>query len=94
MSVAFAPPTVRVEGEIDISTSAAVTEALAPLLEAAHQEPLVFDLSQVTFMDSSGLAVLLHAAAAGRQVVVRGASVLIRRVIDATGLTGVIVVEP
>jgi anti-anti-sigma factor len=92
--VDLVPRTVRVQGEIDISTTGELVDAIAPLLTDAPDEPMVFDVSGVTFMDSSGLAVLLDATARGHHVVVRGASPLIRRVIEATGLTGVISVEP
>ena len=47
---------VAVTGEVDIATSAVVLEELRSL---PAEEPLVVDLCETTFMDSSGLAVLL-----------------------------------
>ena len=53
--------TIRVRGECDIATAAQVGEALS----AAAGQPgdrIMLDLSDVTFMDSSGLAVLVEHA--------------------------------
>jgi anti-sigma B factor antagonist len=49
--------TLRVQGELDISTADQLRRAVAPYLEAGGR--LVLDLSQVTFCDSTGLAVLV-----------------------------------
>ncbi len=52
---------LSVEGEVDLSTSprfGAVLERLA----AAAAGPLVVDLTRCSFIDSSGLAALLHGA--------------------------------
>jgi anti-sigma B factor antagonist len=49
-----------VHGEIDLGSAAAVREALLPVLE--HETgPVVVDLSEVTFMDSTGVHVLVDA---------------------------------
>ena len=79
--------TVRVAGEIDIATADTVRQAVAVALEQrpAH---LVFDLSAVDFIDSSGLAVLLEAAKQSDSVRIDQASNIVRRVIVATGLSG------
>jgi anti-sigma B factor antagonist len=59
---------LSVEGELDIATAprmiAALNEALADM-----EHPLVVDLSEVVFMDSTGLALLMNAR---RRVVRRG----------------------
>ena len=51
---------LSVEGELDIATAprmiAALTEALADM-----DSPLVVDLTEVVFMDSTGLALLMNA---------------------------------
>ena len=52
--------TVTPAGEIDISTGNELRECLCEL--AAHGQPLVVDLDQVTFADSAGLAALVGAA--------------------------------
>jgi anti-sigma B factor antagonist len=78
--------TVRVAGEIDIATADTVRQAIAVATEQlpAH---LVFDLSAVEFIDSSGLAVLLEGAKRADSVRIAQASNIVRRVIVATGLS-------
>ena len=85
---------VRVAGDLDISTSGALSDALDRLVSESDGDVLTFDLGDVGFMDSSGLAVLMRAAATGRRVVVRGASLGVRLALEATGLVGVVEVEP
>jgi anti-sigma B factor antagonist len=49
---------LSVHGEVDIETAPALREALLPVLE--HQSgPVVVDLSEVSFMDSTGVHVLV-----------------------------------
>lgn len=86
-------PVVVLAGEIDISNIDAVNEVVQPLLDGAH-DALVFDLSAVDFMDSSGIAVLLHAAARVTKVVLRRPSPLLARVLESNGLHDVLTVEP
>src|SRR6476619_7872561 len=52
---------ITILGELDIATSPRVRELLS---EAARDEdrPLVIDLTQCDFVDSTGLATLLHGA--------------------------------
>jgi anti-sigma B factor antagonist len=52
---------ISIAGELDIATSPRVRELLS---EAARDEdrPLVIDLTQCDFVDSTGLATLLHGA--------------------------------
>ena len=58
---------------------------------------LVLDLSELTFMDSSGLAVVLHlyrtCARSGREFAVRGTPPQPMRVFEAAGLPQVMVFE-
>jgi anti-anti-sigma factor len=80
------PAMIRVAGEIDYSTSARLHEAVDEVLRTGTGGPLVFDLADVEFMDSSGLAVLVEAENRGAQVHVREASTAVELVIRATGL--------
>jgi anti-sigma B factor antagonist len=79
--------TVRVSGEIDISTAPNLRECLATLVD----EPVVaVDLSDVAFVESSGLGVLIaehkRRSAVGQELVITGSSPLARRVFEITGL--------
>ena len=48
------------EGEIDLHVSLRVERSLASMIKK-RPEHIVVDLSGVTFIDSSGLAALIHA---------------------------------
>jgi anti-sigma B factor antagonist len=56
--------TVRLEGELDLATAPAF-EAEVERIEGA--ELVVFDLRELTFIDSTGLQVILRADAATRR---------------------------
>lgn len=53
--------TARLAGEIDHHAAREIMDELGEQIDAALPERLVLELSQVTFMDSSGIAVLLNA---------------------------------
>jgi anti-sigma B factor antagonist len=57
-----ANPVVKWFGEIDMQSAVDVARSLRPCVEAGG--PVVVDLSGVTFMDSTGITVLLDAALA------------------------------
>lgn len=77
-----------VRGEVDAATAPAFREAVT----RAHDlgVPVVFDLTGVTFMDSSGLHVLLEASRAQDKdhpsQLIRDASRQVRRLLELTGL--------
>jgi anti-sigma B factor antagonist len=50
---------VRVSGEVDLATVSELQQALAA---GGRTQPLVVDLTECTFLDSSGVRVLLAAA--------------------------------
>jgi anti-anti-sigma factor len=88
---------VRVHGEIDLSNAQEVSSAIGSAMGHEARQ-LVVDLSDITYLDSSGVALLLRPAArlqARRRqlhlVVPRGSPV--RRVLVFTGLPKVIPVE-
>jgi anti-sigma B factor antagonist len=91
LGVMFVRPDERhtllvVEGEIDTQTAGALELALTRLL-ADRSDVLVIDLSAVTFLASSGLAVLIRAAhrAGERRLRVVSAARAVRRPIEITG---------
>ncbi len=84
---------VALAGQLELSTADRLRAELGPVL-AARPPHVVFDLTDLDFVDSSGLAVLLEAAGKLPAVSVRGASDVIRRVIEGTGLSGVLGLEP
>jgi anti-anti-sigma factor len=86
-------PTIRLRGEIDMSNVDALRRTIEPVVVRAPDR-VVFDLSALTFMDSSGIALLLQVSAKSKSVRVRGPSPLVRRMIEATGLADILQVEP
>lgn len=86
-------PIVSVSGELD-SSNAASLEATVASIAAGHTERLVFDFSGLQFMDSAGIAVLVGVAAKVKAVQLREPSQAVRRVIELTGLSGVLPIEP
>ena len=81
---------VALEGEIDLATVPDAERLIADA-EAGQPGRLVIDLSAVTFMDSSGLRVLLtahrRAEEAGRGFALVRGSDTVNRLLDVTGLT-------
>jgi anti-sigma B factor antagonist len=79
---------VTVKGELDIASAPAIREALLRLVQDETPD-LVLDVNGVTFVDSSGLAVLLMASRrwgdAGKRIVLRNPSRALLRVVDLTG---------
>jgi anti-anti-sigma factor len=85
-----------VSGEIDLLSA---PEFEAALLAADHTESaLVVDLSGISYLDSTGLRVLMvfnQKRGAGRQVHVRAASEQVRKVMALTGLdTSTTIADP
>jgi len=85
---------VRVDGEVDLATAPALWAALERAL--ADGDQLVLDLSAVTFIDSTGLSVLLRAyqvLGATGTLKVRGPNVQARRLFELAGVESLIDVE-
>jgi len=85
---------VRVSGDVDVDTSPTLRAAVMPLFEQPLPHTVIFDLSDVTFIDSAGLTVFIAVARDGRTVLLRHPSEMLTRVIDATGLSDLLPVEP
>ena len=79
---------VRLQGELDASTEGRLRCAIGSALDRSP-ELLVVDLSELGFMDCSGLSVLVwaHQRLAGqdRQLLITGAQPLVQRLIRLTG---------
>ena len=86
-------PIVSLSGELD-SSNAGSLEATVASITAQHPEQLIFDLSGLRFMDSAGIAVLIGAAANVNSIYLRDPSPIVRRVIEVTGLSGILPIEP
>lgn len=80
---------VSVSGELDLSTAPTLQGDLVALLQKGRNA-LVLDMSEVGFMDSTalGMLVTVHGMAkeAGGSLVLSGAQKQVRRVAEITGL--------
>ena len=81
-------PVVIVSGELDVS-NVDVLKARVASVTASHPERIIFDLRDLRYIDSAGIAVLLSAAAECT-VRLRDPSPAVRRVVELTGLTDVL----
>jgi len=80
---------LKLSGELDMSSAGALRESIEALIADGCRK-VVFDLDELSFMDSSGIAVLVFAANNIGDVRLINASSIIRRIIDATGLSAVL----
>jgi len=80
---------IRVSGEVDMATAGAFLAALAP----DGGRPFVVDLSETTFMDSTGLQALVAAHHQGAPIVLRRPSKMVRQCLAATGLDDVFTID-
>ena len=83
---------IRISGELDLASVPGVESDIESIVAAAP-ERLAFDLSGVTFMDSSGIAMLLREAKRVAHIEVRNPSPAVQLLIEATGLVEVLHVE-
>jgi anti-anti-sigma factor len=76
-------------GELDLASAPRLTEAIHQV-ELDGQRRLLLDLSQLAFMDSTGLAVVVaareHADASGSRLVLRRPMPQVKRLLSLVGL--------
>ena len=83
---------VVLRGELDFATAPIADASIVSLLDT-RPERLVFDLTAVTFLDSSGIAVLVRSTQQANTVAIRNPSAIVRRVIEYTGLVETLRIE-
>jgi len=85
--------TVSVSGELDITNVEALGSAVSAALE---REPvrLIVDARELSFADSSAIALWVQWSAAVPEIELREPSPLLRRVVDTMGLTETLNVTP
>src|SRR5690348_13961790 len=81
---------VSIGGELDLGVASEVRDYLAVRLHDPEIGSLVLDLSNLRFIDSTGLHVVVRTARSaddlGRRLVVVGSSPQVRRVLELTGV--------
>ena len=88
---------VAVDGEIDVASSPQLRQELIALIDRGARS-IVLDLHNMSFIDSSGLGVLVGALKRlreqkGEAIVLRGMQDPVRRVFEITGLTELFTIE-
>jgi anti-anti-sigma factor len=87
---------VVVAGELDMATAPELSRTLDPLVDGGLSG-LVLDFSELTFLDSSGIAVLIDTqqrlAPKGRQLSIRSAQPGAMKVFEISGLLDFLQVE-
>ena len=82
--------TATLEGEIDHHSSQYLRTRIDEAVEATHPKRLTMDFSQVSFMDSSGIGVLLNRykqmAGSGGKVAMWGAGKQVKRILTMGGV--------
>ncbi|MGV3759842.1 MAG: STAS domain-containing protein [Actinomycetota bacterium] len=81
-------PIVTVVGEIDLTATQALTDAAH---QAARDGQVILDVSAMTFIDSTGLRVLVALAREGTTPVLRGANNHLRELLKTTSLDQLVV---
>lgn len=76
----------RLVGELDLAGADAMSRLAAWVESGSADLPLVLDLSDLTFVDSSGIRMLLETSAPVRPVALFSPSPAVQRVLDITGL--------
>jgi anti-sigma B factor antagonist len=91
-----AGPVICISGEVDLAAAPPLRDSLMAAIDIS-QGPVTVDLAEVTFMDSTGLSVLISAHkrldSEGRQLRLRSPSAEITRVVKLSGLDDIFHVE-
>jgi anti-sigma B factor antagonist len=85
---------VKVTGEVDVSTSSSLRNSLLRVITNENHHGLVVNLASVSFLDSTGVGVLVgiwHRVCAARGCLTLAApSRQVRGILETTGLTKVL----
>ncbi len=86
---------VALRGELDVASSQGLSDELVGLIEAGATD-LVIDLAELAFIDSTGLSAILRANRKLERghLLLREPSPMVRQVLEITGLTGSLRIEP
>ena len=78
-------PVIRLSGELDIASVDATEAGIAPYLDASLRQ-ITFDLEKLTFMDSSGIALLVDISNDIGKVSLINVTPIVHRVLEITGM--------
>jgi anti-anti-sigma factor len=84
---------IRLSGELDMVSVESVRSVIEGALPG-QGDRLVFEISGLDFMDSSGIALLISMTRKVKTVEVRNPTAIVRRIIELTGLTDILLMVP
>ena len=81
---------VNLDGELDHHFSAVIRKEIDKTVDAFHSKHLIFNFEKVTFMDSSGIGVIMgrynKITQLGGSLMITGCSEYIDRILDMAGI--------
>ncbi|MCL6561648.1 MAG: anti-sigma factor antagonist [Firmicutes bacterium] len=88
---------VAIKGELDLKVAGELRKTLDQLIDRYPDRDVTLDLSEVPFVDSSGLGVILgrykRLSAAGRALQLTGVRPPVRAVLDLAGISQLLSVQ-
>ena len=89
---------VRLSGELDHHSAASVKEEADSMLRSTNAVNILFDFSDLTFMDSSGIGMIMgrykKVRTLGGRVIAYGVSAQIMRILEMSGIDKIIKLTP
>lgn len=89
---------VRVTGELDHHKASIIKEEVDSLMRSTNAVNVIFDFSELEFMDSSGIGVIMgrykKVRTLGGKVIAFGADAAILRIIEMSGIDKIIKLTP
>lgn len=78
------------DGELDHHTSSVIREEIDKTVDAFHSKHLIFNFEKISFMDSSGIGVIMgrynKISQLGGRLVITGCNEYIDRILDMAGI--------
>jgi len=88
---------VKIKGELDLTCASSLRDRLDHELKKSGTRHLILDLGGVSFIDSSGLGVILGRyrmlAPIGGKISIRNCNAQVYRILEISGLTRIMLVE-
>ncbi|MBO5060197.1 MAG: anti-sigma factor antagonist [Clostridia bacterium] len=89
---------VRVTGELDHHMAAKIKEEVDSKMRSSNAVSIIFDFSDLTFMDSSGIGVIMgrykKTRTLGGHVIAYGVNAQILRIMEMSGIDKIIKLTP
>ena len=84
-------PTVHVQGDLDMAGAETLLEAIRALAHASSDHAIALDLTELTFVDSTGISVFVRAhqelERGGKQLVIESVPDRVERTLELAGVT-------